>query len=75
MWVVIDMQAIFSAESQGHSATHLADADIWIALNVSAEWSSFSQTHDERNHEGEPRLAIDGIRGAYVNLFLHQLLM
>lgn len=46
------------------SATHVADEGIWVALDEPAEWSSFSQTLDDKEHEWESHLAIEGMHCA-----------
>ena len=40
------------------------DERAWVALDDSAEWSSFSQAHEHQNDEWESRLAIEGMHCA-----------
>lgn len=58
------MQTIISLESQDLPVSTLADTNVWVALDESAEWVSFSQAHDNKAHEWESRLAIEGMHCA-----------
>jgi P-type Cu2+ transporter len=58
------MQNALSAKVQDHPAVNLADADVWVALDEPSEWTSFSQAHDNKTHEWESRLAIEGMHCA-----------
>jgi Cu2+-exporting ATPase len=58
------MQTIISSESQDLPVSTLADTNVWVALDESAEWTSFSQAHDNKAHEWESRLAIEGMHCA-----------
>ena len=56
------MQAILTAQSQ--PAQYLADEKVWFALDEPSEWASFSQTQDNKPHEWESYLAIEGMHCA-----------
>jgi P-type Cu2+ transporter len=58
------MQTITTLESQDLPVSTLADANLWVALDEPAEWSSFSQAQDNNAHEWESRLAIEGMHCA-----------
>jgi P-type Cu2+ transporter len=58
------MQAILSDEPRSYSANNLADEDVWAALDEPAEWAGFSQELDNKTHEWESRLAIEGMHCA-----------
>ncbi len=68
------MQAVIFIEPQGHTIASLTDADIWIALDEPAEWPSFSQAHDNKAHEWESRLAIEGMHCAACGINVEQAL-
>jgi len=58
------MQTVLSSKVQDHPAINLADADVWVALDEPSEWTSFSQASDNKAHEWESRLAIEGMHCA-----------
>ena len=58
------MQTIISLESQDLPVSTLTDTNVWVALDEPAEWASFSQAHDNKAHEWESRLAIEGMHCA-----------
>lgn len=58
------MQTIISLESQDLPASTLTDTNVWVALDEPAEWTGFSQAYDNKAHEWESRLAIEGMHCA-----------
>lgn len=68
------MQAVISSQSQHLATAFEADADAWVALDEPAEWSGFSQVHDDKGHEWESRLAIEGMHCAACALHVEKAL-
>jgi P-type Cu2+ transporter len=58
------MQTIISLESQSLPANTSADVNVWVALDEPSEWVNFSQAHNNKVHEWESRLAIEGMHCA-----------
>ena len=59
-----DMQAAPSSELHGNPKASSPDENAWIAFDEPDEWLSFSQTHENKDHEWESRLAIEGMHCA-----------
>ncbi len=58
------MQAVSSSELHGNAIAGSQDENAWIAFDEPAEWSSFSQAHENKELEWESRLAIEGMHCA-----------
>jgi P-type Cu2+ transporter len=58
------MQTIISLESQDLPVSNLTDTNVWVALDEPAEWASFSQKQNNKAHEWESRLAVEGMHCA-----------